>query len=683
MTTKFTEFLKSLQRGAGLITLLTAMLLSAMAAVVWAPAPIAERLVRDDIHAQAELWKRQVILQLDDAEHSFTNSIVSDHDQRFLHLLVQATDVYRFHLFNGQGLVFWSTDGGKVGYVEEGEYFHQKVAKGQIFYKTEEKAAWEIAASSALEHDIDAPHDHGIASPQDPAQHEAADQGNGHAAPGHHDHEADHVDEGKDHSPPPPSAPIDPAYLSQGASSDTRHVAEIYVPFMHNGHFDGAIEFYTDVTDMRASVMNRVRLLLSVIVGAVLITMISAGWMLHRNNSRHVAQLNRRNTKEREIIDQQLQLAREVQLLGELNEWLQSSHSLEELFQMVARFMTHILPNAEGSVYVYSNSRDVLDGSAKWNGGSVKPHIHPEECWGLRRGRTYEYGASEVDFVCDHAEPHDGRPYYCFPILAHGETVGLMHLRAAEGHEANFRQNKKLARMCAEQISMAIANVRMRDQLQDQSVRDPLTGLFNRRHMTETLRKAIGQSQNTGAPLSLIAVDVDHFKKFNDNHGHDAGDMILRAVGSALEKACDGDQVACRPGGEEFTLILPGVYDEDALIKAEALRQAVEAIALRYGDKTLPTVTISLGVSHYPQHGTMPQDLMRSADEALYEAKARGRNQVQQATGAAPEPRDATANPSPQRSEADAITTWQNDLNADQQRPDDDDKDTPPVIAAQ
>ena len=109
---------------------------------------------------------------------------------------------------------------------------------------------------------------------------------------------------------------------------------------MHNGHFDGALEFYTDVTDMRASVMNRARLLLSVIVGAVLVTMLSAGWLLHRNNARHVAQLNRRNTKEREIIDQQLQLAREVQLLGELNEWLQSSHSLEELFQMVARFMT-------------------------------------------------------------------------------------------------------------------------------------------------------------------------------------------------------------------------------------------------------------------------------------------------------------------------------------------------------
>ncbi len=326
-------------------------------------------------------------------------------------------------------------------------------------------------------------------------------------------------------------------------------------------------------------------------------------------------------------------------MLGELNEWLQSSRSLEELFDMVARFMTHILPDAEGSVYVYSNSRDVLEGCASWNGGAHKDHIHPEECWGLRRGRTYEYGASEIDFVCEHAEPHDGRNYYCFPILAHGETVGLMHLRSAADKSDEFKTSRKLAQMCAEQISMAIANVQMRDQLHDQSVRDPLTGLFNRRHMSETLRKLINASQNTGKNLSVIAVDVDHFKKFNDNHGHDAGDMVLRAVGAVMEQACDGDDVACRPGGEEFTLIVSGHSQEDVITKAELLRQSVEAVVVRYGEKSLPCITISLGVAHYPAHGSMPQDLLRASDDALYEAKAKGRNQVCIASGAAPEPR--------------------------------------------
>lgn len=264
-----------------------------------------------------------------------------------------------------------------------------------------------------------------------------------------------------------------------------------------------------------------------------------------------------------------MQLAREVKLLGELNVWLQSSRSLDELFEMVSRFMTHMLTDCEGSVYVYSNSRDVLDGAASWNSGRVKPHIHPEECWGLRRGRTYTYGTSEVDFVCEHAEPHGDRPYFCFPILAHGETVALMHLKAAEGTSIDeFRAHQRLAQMCAEQISLAIANVQMRDQLHERSVRDPLTGLFNRRHMTDQLRKLLNRTGDTDPCFSLIYVDVDHFKKFNDNHGHDAGDMVLRAVGDVLDRACDGDEIACRMGGEEFMLVLPDLPPKQALERA-------------------------------------------------------------------------------------------------------------------
>jgi diguanylate cyclase (GGDEF)-like protein len=328
-------------------------------------------------------------------------------------------------------------------------------------------------------------------------------------------------------------------------------------------------------------------------------------------------------------MEQQLQLAREVRLLGELNEWLQSSRSLDELFDMVGKFMTHILPHCEGSIYVYSNSRDVLDGCTSWNGASHKDHIQPESCWGLRRGRTFSTGESEVSFTCEHIDSTDDRPYFCFPILAHGETVGLMTLKAAsDATTEDFEAGKRLSQMCAEQISMAIANVRMRDQLHDQSVRDPLTGLFNRRHLTESLRKMITRSVKDGSPLSIVSIDVDHFKKFNDNHGHDAGDMVLRAVGSAMVQLCDGDEVACRQGGEEFMMLLPYLSKEETFDRAEKLRKTIEEITVRYGEKNLPKITISIGLAHFPDHGTMPQDLMRAADEALYEAKAKGRNQT-------------------------------------------------------
>jgi len=204
-----------------------------------------------------------------------------------------------------------------------------------------------------------------------------------------------------------------------------------------------------------------------------------------------------------------------------------------------------------------------------------------------------------------------------------------MHLTPKDKADGKaFLKQRRLAQMAAEQISLAIANTRMRDELHNQSIRDSLTGLYNRRHFIECLRKHIDSSKYNGHPVSLVSIDVDHFKKFNDNHGHDAGDMVLRSVGSVLEQACDGDQLPCRLGGEEFIVLLPEASQQLAVEAAEKLRKAVEAITVRYGEKNLPRITISLGVATYPTHGAMPQDLMKSADDALYASKAAGRNQV-------------------------------------------------------
>lgn len=334
----------------------------------------------------------------------------------------------------------------------------------------------------------------------------------------------------------------------------------------------------------------------------------------------------------RENLTGQSRLGREVRLLGELNEWLQSSKSLDELFYMVTRFMTHLLPDSAGSIYVYSNSRDVLDGATSWNGGVHRAHIHPEDCWGLRRGRTYSYAEGEVKFKCSHVHEEEAKNYICIPFLAHGETVGLMHLEAHDHISSEaFATQKKLAQMCAEQISLAIANVRMRDELHHQAIRDVLTGLYNRRHMMDTLRRRI--ETRRAEPFAIISIDVDYFKKFNDNHGHDAGDTVLRAVGEAMNAAVNGSEIACRMGGEELMILLPDATLEVAMGRAEALRVAVAALKVHYGDKDLPQITISIGVSQFPLHGMTPQDVIRTADEAMYLAKGNGRNGVVAAGG--------------------------------------------------
>ncbi|MEM7777354.1 MAG: nitrate- and nitrite sensing domain-containing protein [Pseudomonadota bacterium] len=328
-------------------------------------------------------------------------------------------------------------------------------------------------------------------------------------------------------------------------------------------------------------------------------------------------------------VKRERETASEMKLLSDLNEWVQSTTSIEELFDMISTFMERLFPECRGSIYVYSNSRDVLNGACAWNGDELHAQIRPDDCWALRRGQSYSFRTGEIQFACGHTKPHDGKPYSCLPIVAHGETVGLLHFSPLEGvTEDVFFSYSRLAQLVSEQISLAIANSRMRDQLHQQSIRDPLTGLFNRRHFIELLRSQIEACRRTEQTFCLISVDVDHFKRFNDIHGHDAGDMVLRAVGDSLERSCDANELPCRIGGEEFMILLPETTIDRAQDQAEIIRRSIERITVRYGEKALPRITASLGIAVYPDHGVMPQDLMKCADDALYASKASGRNQV-------------------------------------------------------
>jgi diguanylate cyclase (GGDEF)-like protein len=324
-------------------------------------------------------------------------------------------------------------------------------------------------------------------------------------------------------------------------------------------------------------------------------------------------------------------LNRESRLLSQLNEWLQSCKSLDELYQMAGQFLSRLLPDCAGSLYIYANSRDVLESAKVWNGGQVTPAMHPDDCWGLRRGRMYTFGENEIDFPCTHVGAHAPRNYCCIPILAHGETIGLLHLaNTAELHSKEMvAEQRRLGLVCAEQISLAIANAKLRDQLRDQSIRDALTGMFNRRYILETSRREFSRAARSGQSVSVLSMDIDHFKKFNDNHGHDAGDTVLRAVADSLKASFQNEDVVCRFGGEEFVAILPGAPVDMAAQRAEDIRSKIESMVVRYVDGNLPRVTISIGVASFPHAGDNFQAVMKVADEALYSAKDGGRNQVQ------------------------------------------------------
>jgi diguanylate cyclase (GGDEF)-like protein len=350
-----------------------------------------------------------------------------------------------------------------------------------------------------------------------------------------------------------------------------------------------------------------------------------------------IGQLGKAYSEFRRVTIERRKHNRESRLLAELNEWLQCCKSLEELYQIVSEFLTILLPNCAGSLYIYANSRDVLDCAKVWNGAEATTPMQPDECWGLRRGRVFTHGESEIEFNCSHVEPSTAGDYCCIPIVAHGDTIGMLHLqfgddRSSKGEQARreaIAGQRRLGLVCAEQISMAIANVRLRDQLRDQSIRDALTGLFNRRYLLESCRREFSRAMRAHQSVSLLSIDVDHFKKFNDNHGHDAGDTVLRAVGQCLEDIIREEDIACRFGGEEFVVALPGASPAIAARRAEELRSKIELLEVPYLGMHLPRITVSIGVAAFPNCGDNPQVVLRAADAALYKAKDAGRNCVE------------------------------------------------------
>ncbi len=165
-------------------------------------------------------------------------------------------------------------------------------------------------------------------------------------------------------------------------------------------------------------------------------------------------------------------------------------------------------------------------------------------------------------------------------------------------------------------------------QLRELSIRDPLTGLFNRRYLEETLDRELRRVERKRLPLGIIMLDIDHFKRFNDTHGHAAGDLLLRRVGKSLKENTRVADIACRYGGEEFILILPEASLEVTRRRADHVREDVKRLRIHFDDKILDIVTLSLGVAVFPINGSTKAAVLRAADVALYQAKREGRDRV-------------------------------------------------------
>lgn len=307
--------------------------------------------------------------------------------------------------------------------------------------------------------------------------------------------------------------------------------------------------------------------------------------------------------------------ARHLRLLAEFSHALQSAATLAEALQRFDEHLPRLFHTAGGAIYLFGSGSPPLRRVCAWGRAPLPPASSGLALQALR--------ASD-----DPGRKRRGSVW--LPLQVNGQVEGLLGLACAAA-EADALMRSAYTAATVEQIALEIGNMKSRDALREQSIRDPLTGLYNRRYLEESLQRELLRAvrlTRRRAGLAVLMIDVDHFKRFNDEHGHEAGDIVLAAIGSRLRRVVRASDIASRFGGEEFVVVLPEVTPARALVRAEQVRSAVEALRLVHHGEPLPPVTVSVGAAMYPHHGDSVESLLRAADHALYGAKRDGRNQV-------------------------------------------------------
>ncbi|MFQ4138206.1 diguanylate cyclase [Nodosilinea sp. PGN35] len=324
----------------------------------------------------------------------------------------------------------------------------------------------------------------------------------------------------------------------------------------------------------------------------------------------------------------------EMVVLSEISDFLQACSTVEEACSTITNLVESLFPGCAGGLSILRESGNRLQLVSHWGSQlSSTPDFEPLHCWGLRRGRMHYVGQDRLSLRCQHIRADQATAILCVPMMAQGRTLGLLHL-STDTPTGLSEPQQQLARTLAEQVGMAIANLKLQATLRHQSIRDPLTGLYNRRYLEEALSQELLRAQRKHHGIGVIMIDIDHFKRFNDTFGHDAGDVVLQQVATLVQQNVRNSDIVCRYGGEEMILVLPEVTLAETIARAERLWAAIGDLAPHHHGQNLGSLSASFGVAVFPDHGSTASTLIKAADGALYQAKAAGRNQVLAATTA-------------------------------------------------
>jgi len=320
----------------------------------------------------------------------------------------------------------------------------------------------------------------------------------------------------------------------------------------------------------------------------------------------------------------------EMRLVSEMVELLESCRSVEEAYEVITLRIPQLLQGTSGALFMMTASRNLLECLGHWGNPILESEktFDPEDCWALRRNKPHGMEREASDLICKHVEGaiSSVEAYLCVPMVAHGETMGVLHIRYGGENKHARSIIASSAKTAAEQLSLILANLRLRETLRNQSIRDPQTGLFNRRYMVDSLDRELSRAGRSGKTVVVAMLDLDHFKNLNDSFGHAAGDAVLRDWSNLLKAKFRGSDIVCRYGGEEFVIILPEITVDIAHQRMEQLRHDIRRMTVRQDGQTIHGVTVSIGIAYYPIHGRTNEALLHAADQALYRAKESGRD---------------------------------------------------------
>jgi diguanylate cyclase (GGDEF)-like protein len=326
----------------------------------------------------------------------------------------------------------------------------------------------------------------------------------------------------------------------------------------------------------------------------------------------------------------------DVSLLNEMENALQSCNSIDETTLIISKYCQKLLPFSAGIIYLINPSRNYLEEMATWNSPTVIEKVFsPRQCWGLRQGKTYIYVKNNTSIPCEHMHNKVDSSNFCVPLLAQNEVIGLMQMIVDESLNLSeseilelYNKHETLIKNLSVQLALAIANIQLRDTLKNRSIRDPLTGLYNRTYLNEFIGRDLHRAGRNKETVSIVMMDIDNFKLLNDKYGHDAGDMVLKELGKLLQENIRKSDISCRYGGEEFLLIFYDTNEEGARARVENLQMLISQMDVILRGTILEKITISFGLAIFPEHGATAESLITAADQALYLSKKNGRNQL-------------------------------------------------------